>query len=1015
MNLKDKLALLSATILTAGMVVSTPALAQTNPPAAQAEEEEEEEEIIVTGSRLRQTAFTSASPIGVITAEEATLEGTISAAEIVQGSSAVGGAFQVNTQLTGFVTTGGPGAQTISLRGLGAQRTLVLLNGRRVGPAGVRGTVGPVDLNVIPSSLLQRVEILKDGASSIYGSDALAGVVNYITRTDLDGFELNAFADGNEQGGGERSRINASWGTTWDGGYFNIGGEYFEQQALRNRDRDDTACAANYVFDPVTGARIDHPNTDPGQVYEDDTYKCFNLFARVIRTEFGDLIYEDPGVNYVTPGNNSPIPGLARQNRTGTAYDPVTIAYGHQDHPYYANSTAISPTTVTSAAANFGLDINAINGELYAELLVSRRESEQYSSRQFFPGVNAANPANQVINGGYNFASILPIIPGTLIQDQTVDYYRLAAGLRGEFGDTGWDYDVYLQSSKSDGEYGSDTYINDRVLAVTGAAGCNQAAIVISDGGTNNAISDGPANQCALLAGQGGYIPWTSARVINGDFNAAERAFLITYEYGNTTYKQDLIEAFVSGNAFELPAGPVGIGVGAQWRREEIDDTPGFNQRSANLWGLSAAGRTAGSDRVLEYFGELSVPLVRDLPLFESLDINMSARHVDYSSYGQADVYKVGLNWQVTPDWRIRASQGTSFRAPALYELYLANQSSFANQLGNDPCIQWDLSTNLVLQQNCIAAGVPAGYTNAGTSSITVFAGGGAASGLEAEDSLAQTFGVIWTPGDLGLSVALDYFDIDVRGEITQFGTANILFSCYTSLQGPAFGNTDPFCGLHVRNTVPPGSWNNITGGQGHQVASVQNNYTNVASQGNRGVDLNVRYRTDLGPGQFTFTGEFTYMLEDIVQIFSTGVANNFLGNSFNYRGPDLTGRWSLRYDLNDWTYTWSSNLVGDWDNTNRPTVGNVTNSVSFGNPNRAILSKERGEQTIYHDFSVRRIFETEGGLDMSLVVGVANMFDERPPADSSTSTGAFRRGIASLNGYDMVGRRAFVNLSFGW
>jgi len=1051
MNLKKKLGLLGATFLTAGAFSVAPALAQdqadTCPPGTtQAAdgtcEEDAEDAIVVTGSRLRQSAFTSSSPVGVITAEEATLEGLANTAEIIQQTPATGGAFQVNTQLTGFVTTGGPGVNTISLRGLGAERTLVLLNGHRMGPAGTRGTVGPVDLNVIPSSLIQRVEILKDGASSIYGSDAIAGVVNFITREDFDGLELNVYSNFNEWGGGEQQRINGSWGTTWNGGYFNIGAEYFQQEVLRNRDRDDLACAADYLFVadpnghpglPPVGDRIDYPNTDPTQTASDE-YKCFNLFARVLRASFldaqdedgdglvgdlvsHDLIHPDAGVIYpgLAGGNNSYIPGMVRQTRAGF---PQTYPYAHQDAPAYGRTSAISPNELTTVVANLGFDVGDF-AELYGEFMWNRRESVQYGARQFFPSVHPLNPGNTV--GVPVLAFMTPIIPLTSDRDQEVNYTRGLVGLRGDIGDTGWAWDVYVQASHSDAEYGTDIIYNDRVAATTGVLGCNQALITISGG------------NCGDLAAP---IPWTSARILNGDFNANEAAFLFEHEVGTTTYDQRLIEASVTGPVFELPAGSVEVAVGASYREEEIDDTPGFNERNFNLWGSTSAGRTAGEDSVQEFFGEANVPLLADQPLFESLDLSFSARYVDYESYGTGDTYKVGLNWRLFPDFRIRASTGTSFRAPALYELYLANQTSFLGQAAIDPCILWENSTDPQVQANCGPGGanVPTNYTAAGTSSATIFAGGGAGL-LSAEESEAQTLGVIWTPTILGLdglSVAVDYFDIIVEDEITQFGAANILAACYGSANGPAFGNTDPFCSLFVRN---PGV--NPPGGAGpNAIQTVNNNYVNVASQGNRGIDVTIRYERDIGPGEFTFQGEATFMLEDVTQIFLGGLVDDFLGTTQSFRGPEIVARSSLRYDLNDWTFNWTTNFIGEgsddaqfggdvFGSTRYCTIPNVDSVAQAPPPNvntgscstalgtaPLVRFEQSVDPVIYHDFAIRKRFENENGADIAIILGLQNIFDERPP---SQSTGQFRRGTAALNAYDLIGRRAFFNVSVAW
>ena len=228
MKLNRKMLLASTVIAGFAMIAPGIAVAQstppsdTTPPPPATQKSNEVSEVVVTGSRIHRNEYNSAAPIQVLSGDTASLEGLANTAEILSTSSLVAGSFQVNNQLTGFLVTGGPGASTIQLRGLGAQRTLVLVDGYRMGPAGVGGTVGPFDLNVIPSSIVDRIEILKDGASSIYGSDAVAGVINVITKKNLDGGVINAFSDISQYGGGNRYDVNGGWGKVFDKGYWNL-------------------------------------------------------------------------------------------------------------------------------------------------------------------------------------------------------------------------------------------------------------------------------------------------------------------------------------------------------------------------------------------------------------------------------------------------------------------------------------------------------------------------------------------------------------------------------------------------------------------------------------------------------------------------------------------------------------------------------------------------------------------------------------------------------------------------
>ncbi|MFM8940051.1 MAG: TonB-dependent receptor domain-containing protein [Phenylobacterium sp.] len=964
------------------------------------------DELVVTGSRIKSSAYTSTSPIQVITGETQTLQGLVDTAEVLQRSSLAAGSFQVNNQLTGFVTTGGPGVNTINLRGLGPNRNLVLLNGRRVGPAGARGTVGPVDLNVIPQSIVNRIEILKDGASSIYGSDAIAGVVNIITNDRIDGGEIEAFANIGEQSGGENYRINGTWGKTFDRGYFNISADYYEQKVLRRQDRDDTACAADYLVDPATNQRVDYKNTEGGT-------KCFNLFANTLRTgAFGDLVYTLPGITYPTAaqgnaGSNANIPvpaGFARSSRAGF---PLTYPYAEQEDPVYGRASIVSPVKRYTIFATAGIDLTP-NIEGYTEVLLNRRESDQYGARQFFPSLATAwilgNPNNPY---GASLGSQLPIIPLKSDAAQTVDYARFLVGAKGDIVGLGfldgWSWDAFAQHSRAEAEYGRDLIYNDRVLAVTTSAlACDQSRITISGGLCSN-LPNG--------------IPLTSQRVLAGNFNAAESAFLLGYETGNTVYEQTQFEFSVTGDILKLPAGGLGAAIGATYRKDRIDDQPGINERSGNLWGATSAGRTRGGDTVREVFAEFNVPVFSGVRFVEALDLTLSGRYTDYKSYGSNETYKIGLNWVVAPWLKVRASDGTSFRAPALYELYLANQTGFLNQTSVDPCIRYEDSSNEFLRTNCAAAGIPQGYTAAGTSSATIITGGGAGT-LEAETSKARTFGIVFTPRQFDLSVAVDYFEIEVSDEVRQFGAANIAAQCYTRQDYP----NNPFCGLLTRAS-----------GDTPQILTINNSYVNVANQNNRGIDLNIRYVNEFDFGRLQIEGEFTWQLEDKTQLLGSSTVEDYNGTTFGYDGPDFTGNINARFTRNDWTVFWGMNIIGKGSDTgylqrdqllntrysttcrnSAGTVAPCTNLIAssatasglsvLGTP---LYYKQYTEFYMTHDLTVRKRMDK-----WTLQGGIQNLFDERPPA---ASTGQFRIGTAALNGYDVVGRSLFLRAGYRW
>ena len=240
------------------MILASPAVAQDSVAQQMNQEVTDEEAIVVTGSRIQGTdAFNSPDPVTVIDPEISAKEGRFDIASTLQSSPVAAGSTQITSAISSnFVTAGGPGAQTVDLRGLGPNRTLVLLNGRRAGPAGTRGSVSSFDLNVLPQSIAKSIDIVKTGASSIYGSDAVAGVVNIMTKTTLDGLYLNANNSVPLGNGGEEYRINAIYGKKFDRGHIMIAGDYSHTNELKRGDRDYLACPEAYIFRP-DGSRAD--------------------------------------------------------------------------------------------------------------------------------------------------------------------------------------------------------------------------------------------------------------------------------------------------------------------------------------------------------------------------------------------------------------------------------------------------------------------------------------------------------------------------------------------------------------------------------------------------------------------------------------------------------------------------------------------------------------------------------------------------------------------------------------
>ena len=973
--------LLASTII-AGLAVgvAVPAMAQTAPPAAdeaaQAPATTEVEAVVVTGSRIKRSEFNSPDPIQVISAEQGQLKGIGTATGLLQSSTIASGSPQVTSAISSaFVTDGGPGSETISLRGLGQNRTLVLLNGRRAGPAGVRGGVSSFDLNVLPLSVIDHVDILKDGASSIYGSDAVAGVVNIITKRDTDGIDAEMFYSQPQKHGGEQYSASLSYAKSFDRGFFSLSYEYFKKAEQTNGQRSYTNCGRQYITDS-NGKRKDTIDPRTGQIQcRDLLYDQIWLYDFSFGGLDGKLQYDYTGkikglIPQIPPGQAADYPGVPAGFYTvGYSTDPQAADIGVLDYnsPFNLASSLTPRTERNTVFAQGSFKIND-SIEAYGEALLNRRATKTNGYRQFWSYFYTGD--YDPFSAGFTGDFILSPTPVTNHNrsGQKVDYQRYVGGLRGDFGDIellkGWDWDIFTQYSHSKGQYSQDVILQDAVdIGAFRTGSCVGQVTPVSK---KNCVD----------------VSWVSPDFLAGKYTPAEEAFLFDTETGKTTYKQLVFEGSVSGNLFRLPAGEVGAAFGFHYRKDSINDTPGAITLAGNSWGLSAAGVTKGDDLAREVYGELSIPIFRDMFLAKNVELSLSGRHTKINSYGEDDTYKIGLNWQIIPSLRLRATRGTSFRAPALFELYKNAETSFKSQRTIDPCIRWgqNLAQGNITQRvadNCRADGIPDTYTGAGATATVTSSGG--KGNLEAETSLAKTYGVIWTPKFADLQVAVDYFDINVKNEVTQLGAATIVSQCYKSLNFPS----DRLCKLFVRN---PGS---------HLITSVTDNYINIAQQINRGIDLTVRYGQQL-PWDIRMTTELqsTWQLKDTEAKFADTVVdfNGFVGD------PDWTGQLNLNFQKGDWTAFWGIDMVGKASDAETEADHNTAGTLFY---------KIHTEFTAYHNVSLRKQFE-----GWSITGGVSNLFDEHPPAVTIGQGKYSTVGTSVLSSqYDYLGRRAFLNI----
>jgi iron complex outermembrane recepter protein len=956
---------------------------------------DEVEELVIVGSLLSQSNLKTIHPTKLFLRETATDSGLNSTTDLLQSNSFTGGTEQINNGYTGFSVDGGPGVNTVSLRGLGATRTLVLINGRRVAPSGTRGAVGSADLNVLPTGIIERVEVLRDGASSIYGSDAISGVINVVTKDDLDGITLEGEFNDPTEGAGEQTRFSISGGMTEEN--FRLSGsfDFYEREALTLADRDWTLCNQHMLRNPTTGASLDYIDPDTGKS------KCYPITG----TGSNGLTINTLGLqqitstNYASFGLTAPVVGAV--GTTDTRFDRfrpnaavTTGLVGFEGVGGGNNSTNVRDTfdpdmlkkNLISPVRNYvgflegRFDLG--NAEFYAEMLASKRQSNQTNYRQLTLDYRRGSPLIPSNLAFSNFSAAQPTTEGARVgarafigfgadtSYQEVDFYKPTIGIKGDLTLLpDWKYDAYFSYTKSKSTYETHAFLIDKLTyasnAVAAPSGFNPD--LVQDGLTCNINLTRPGEKCV-------HYPRLTAAVIGGELPQEFRDYIFQNTVGNTKFYESIQSLILSGPVLSLPAGDVQAAIGLEHRLSQINDQPDENSVRGNVDGSSAV-ITVGKDHVSEIYTEIEVPILSEQPFAEKLSVNTSLRYTDYDSYGSDETYKLGMIYSPT-DWvSFRASQGTSFRAPALFEQFQGSTSTFS-AAANDPCNNYGVNPNPYRVANCGSEGLPTNFS--ATSSIVVVSEGGAEAGLEAETSKNLTYGIIFTPeisDTTDVSMTVDYFDIEISNGVEKAGVLEILPRCYDDRD---FHSGGGYCRLVSRN---------ITNRQ----LTVSNPYTNIATDISRGIDLDLMLDQELPLGNLTTYITLTRYYAQETKLFD-GDELEELNGTLNK--PKYGATASIAYALNNWKLTygveWVSSMSG---------------------------YKEAGEnpETSTRDLDVPDYFEHRISLryqadNWKTTFGVRNLTNETPPEISATSIFSRVGNSPLYSGYDYVGREVFVN-----
>jgi len=823
-SITQKSLLSSTALAVAAIGWATPAAAQppaTQPPGQTGTSATEGAPIVVTGSRIRRDPLDQEQPIVFVDRADIDRTGLTSTAEVLQRLPSSGGA--LNSRFNNSGNFGNPpdgggvgaGAAEVDLRYLGSRRVLVLVDGLRyVNGASASGVPGSTDLNTIPESMIERVEVLQGGASSIYGSDAISGVVNIITRSRQNGLQVSGQLGVYDEGDGFSENFQASYG--WDSGSGTrivVGANYVKQDEVSSGRREislfptpgTTACDGTCSSGTPNGRFI-----VLGQ--------NLTLIAPVLTGRPPLSAYR----NFVSPGdrfNFAPYNLIQIPLERYGAFANLTQEFGENVqlnvHALYNRRNS------SNQAAPLPLFVgpDAGNGNLLDTIVID-------ATNPFNPfgTLRGDNPATPLVDEStYAFIGRRVVENGPRRYDQSVDTFYAAATLQGDFGmfANEWHWDANLLWGKNEAEQEVHGNMNAARLqtALGPVAACTAPCVPFNIFGGAGSITP------AMLD----YVAFTQ----------------------RDSSEQELwdFSANVTGGLFNLPGGVASIALGYEHR----DQSGRFDPDPIVAAGLGSdipALPTAGSYNVDEAYAELRLPLLRDTGFFHRLELTGSARYSDYSSSGSTTTFAAGINWEPIEDLLFRGSWAEGFRAPSIGELF-GTPSRFDQEVA-DPCSGMTAATAANIRANCIAEGVPANNSYVQLNAqLPVITGGN--QDLDPESSESWGMGMVWRPSFISrrLSIEVNYYNIQVDGAIAAIDAGTLLGRCAQA--------GDPL------------SCSAIDRSASGQVTQIRGLLQNISSIETDGLDVTLNFRTgDTGAGTFGLYWASTFLFNYHVTVPAT-------------------------------------------------------------------------------------------------------------------------------------------------
>lgn len=921
--------------------------------------------IVVTGSRIKRPELDSAMPIGIVSMQDALKAGNTSAYETILRDVAVGpGNGPYNSSPEGQYDGG---MATIELRNMGVSRSLTLVDGRRRVSGAASSSA--VDINMIPPGMIERIEIVTGGAAAVYGADAVTGAANIITRKDFEGLEASATTGTSQHGGGSKSQVSIVAGTKFseDRGSIIIGGSYMKNNPINFYQRYSKDTNLSYQANPA--------NTGPNDGIPDRTI----IYS-------GTNMYLQPNANIYAGGNTYLLQpdGSAQLG----AYDSGCISgcgtsrdFGSGGFPQsqHWSDFLIAPIENYAFIGRFDYKLaDWLNYSLRFDYGRSKYEAYRrpYRDDDRLTWLNGAGGATAYLDNPYLPGSFRQImvdngLESTVVRRSYENFGQMTDHSDREtvtIGNTfsgelpgGFNWEAFWQYGRSTNDIHADNVpIASRFIA---------ARDVITD-----PVSGQPV--CRDAAAQAmGCVP---LNVFSTEaLTAEQREWMMATRRKHREQTQTIFGGVVSGSLFALPAGDVQAVVGFEHRRESIHNVDD-NGAAPPAQELSHLGAWApyepelkASNRVSEFYGELVVPVLKDMRFAHSLTLEGAYRYSDYSDFDATNTWKIGGSWMPYSDLTLRAVRSRSVRVPNFGERYSARA---VQEIGvRDACLQTTYNANATRAQNCAILmgqlGVATPYLPSEIGTGQVISGGSTDVTPEVSDSL--TLGMVWQPRFLpGFDLTVDYWNIRIDNMITAVGRQDILNLC---VDLPTLDNE--FC-------------DRITRDDRGYAEGVDSSYMNVSESEAAGIDVGAHYRFDLGQGRMKLALRASYLLKHETTTLP-GVETSRIVYHGGYQNPRVRGSLFASYEIGKFDVGLNTRLWGS--------------AVNYTNVSDEAYEKNKLPMKVYNDLNVGWHMND----NVTLRFGINNLLDVKPPFRPRT----YYQGGGGV--YDVYGRYFFGNVNF--